>query len=172
VARKRPLVSEELRPRLEIEPRLEACRNERLELAGEDGRAADIRHPEVPPAVVVGEERERLGARVPDGSRERTLRKVEPGARGEVPVQELPRRVIPGPRAAVAEDLAVEREHDSGLRIVCDPAVLSGEAERDVVSGRQERERLPGAPEERPRGDPGEIGRAVAAEDAHKARHQ
>jgi hypothetical protein len=77
-----------------------------------------------------------------------------------------------GERATFSESLAVEGEGDSGLRIVRDTAALTGEPEGDVVAGRRELERLPGSPQQRARGGAGKVGRATAAQDADKARHQ
>ena len=138
MARERALVGEELRPGLEVEAGLDTGRHERLQLARAEPRAAHLGHPQVAPAVVFGQERDRLAARIPHRRDECALWKVEVGACGQEAVEELARRLGSAERAPFAEGLAVEGERNSGLRIVHDAAVLAGKSERDIVARRRE----------------------------------
>jgi hypothetical protein len=100
------------------------------------------------------------------------LGQLGPGARIEIAIQEVTRRFGSRLRTGFAEDLAVEGERDSGPGVVGDAAVLPREPEGHVVARGRELERLPRAPQHRARRSARKVGRAVAAQDADKPRHQ
>ena len=93
VARKRALVGEELRPGLQVEARLEAPGDERFQLPGAEQSPVHLRDPKVAPPVMVREKDEPLGARIPHRRPVRALRQRGPGARIEIAIQEVTRRV-------------------------------------------------------------------------------